>query len=533
VTTSPPTAEAPTFSKPWRKAPLWPLCLALAFVVLAATGLYLIDAHWPYRYRNVDPLLQKIFASQIKIDHYHRTYFPNPGFVATCLTLRRNSALEVPPVGSARSLVVQGRWLDLLLLSKRVRMVGVEGLHIVIPPVGSRANQEDFPPGSSADFGGPTTVVEQLNIRDATLDIMRTDGNRYSFPIRQFVIRNLQKGHAVSYLLDMQNAKPTGRIQSTGSFGPLLPNNLGATPVSGDFTFSPVNLGDIHGISGTLSASGHFYGALASIEADGTSDAPNFAVGRGRPTRVTASAHGTINGLDANIVLHTFKAHTGASTVQAKGNIVGSPKVTNLDITVISGRVQDLLRPFLHDEVPITGPVWLHSHAYLAPSGKGLKFLQRLYMDGAFDIPAERLTDQTTERKLSDFSRRAEDLKSTKLDAVPADQDPTAHADVLSSLNGRAKVSDGVVSTERLTFQMPGAAVDLNGTFNFRDSTVHLLGNLHMQSDISHVTTGFKSLLMKPLIPFFKKDNSGAVIPIAITGGPSQYKVTQNLLHRK
>ena len=106
---------------PRRKARLWPLCLPLAFVVLAATGFYLIDAHWPYRYRNVDPLLQKIFASQIKIDHYHRTYFPNPGFVATGLTLRRNSALDLPPGGSARSLVVQGRWLDLLLLRNRVR----------------------------------------------------------------------------------------------------------------------------------------------------------------------------------------------------------------------------------------------------------------------------------------------------------------------------------------------------------------------------------------------------------------------------
>ena len=54
-----------------------------------------------------------------------------------------------------------------------------------------------------------------------------------------------------------------------------------------------------------------------------------------------------------------------------------------------------------------------------------------------------------------------------------------------------------------------------------------------MESDISHVTTGFKSVLMKPLIPFFKKDNAGAVIPIAITGGPGGYKVTQNIAHRK
>jgi hypothetical protein len=220
VTTAPSSANSPFIFRPKRKVRLWLLCLSLAFAVFITIGFYLIDAHWPYRYRNVDPLLQKVFASQIKIDHYHRTYFPSPGFVATGLTLRRNSAPDLPPVGSARSLVVQGRWLDLLLLRKRVRLVGVEGLHIVIPPVGSRANQEDFPPGSSADFVGPTTAVEQLSIHDATLDIMRTDGNRYSFPIRQLIIGNLRQGQAISYLLDMQNAKPTGRIQSTGSFWP-------------------------------------------------------------------------------------------------------------------------------------------------------------------------------------------------------------------------------------------------------------------------------------------------------------------------
>ncbi len=54
-----------------------------------------------------------------------------------------------------------------------------------------------------------------------------------------------------------------------------------------------------------------------------------------------------------------------------------------------------------------------------------------------------------------------------------------------------------------------------------------------MQSDLSHTTTGFKSVLMKPLIPFFKKKKAGAVIPIAVTGGPGEYKVTQDILHRK
>jgi hypothetical protein len=60
-----------------------------------------------------------------------------------------------------------------------------------------------------------------------------------------------------------------------------------------------------------------------------------------------------------------------------------------------------------------------------------------------------------------------------------------------------------------------------------------MLGDVKMESDISHATTGFKSLLLKPLAPFFKKKNAGAVVPIAVTGKPGDYKVSQNLLHDK
>jgi hypothetical protein len=460
---------------------------------------------------------------------YHRTYFPNPGFVATGLTLRRNFAADVPPIGSARNLVVRGRWTDLLLFRHRVRLVEVEGLHIVLPANGSRAQREDFPPGSSTDFSGPPTIVEQLDIHNAVLDIMRTDGNRYSFTIRELVIRNLRQGQAISYGIDMQNAKPIGHIQANGIFGPLLPSNLGGTPVSGTFTFSDVSLADIHGISGALSAGGRFHGTLAAIEADTTSNVPNFAVGIGKPTPIQATAHSTINGLNANIVLHTIELRTGATVIRTRGSIVGSPKVTNLDITVTEGRAQDLLGPFLHDEVPVTGAVWLRSHAYIAPSGKGRKFLQRLRMDGTFDIPAEQLTNRPTEQKLSAFSRRAQEPKTPKKEIDPSG----VGRDVLSSLNGRTEIRDGVVSTERLTFQIPGASVDLTGSFNLRGGDVHLLGDLYMQSDISHVTAGFKSMLLKPLSPFFRKDHAGAVIPIAITGYPHHYKVSQNLFHSK
>jgi hypothetical protein len=62
---------------------------------------------------------------------------------------------------------------------------------------------------------------------------------------------------------------------------------------------------------------------------------------------------------------------------------------------------------------------------------------------------------------------------------------------------------------------------------------VHLVGTLRMDTDISHTSTGFKSFLLKPLAPFFKKKKAGALVPIAVTGGPGKYQVSQDILHEK
>lgn len=498
-------------------------------ILIAALFVY-ISTNWPYRYRIVQPILEEVLASHVKIGRYHRVYFPNPGFMATDITLVRKSATNLPPLGTASSVMVQGTWLDLLMLRRRLRQVDITGLHIVVPPLGSPANHQDFPPGSSADFGGPTTAIEHLLLHQSTLDIMRADGSRYSFPIQQLVITHLQQGQPLAYAVDMRNAKPAGRIFSTGTFGPINANNLGATPLSGNFNFSQVNLHDLGDITGTLSSQGRFHGTLAAFDAYADSNTPDFAIDGGKPTSVAASVRCTINAVNGDILLHAIDAISGATTIKLQGAIIGSPKVANVDITA-AGRVQDILRPFMQRPIPIAGNVSLHSHAHLDPDGHGLGFLQRLHVDGAFDAPAERLTDPNTEQKLSAFSRRAQANKTPAPDSANQSSDPSA--DVVSSLSGPASIRNGVVSTQRLTFQMPGAAVDLSGNFNLHTCTANLTGNLRMQSDISHAATGLKSVLLKPLIPFFKKKNAGAVIPIAVTGTPGKYKVTQNLAHNK
>jgi hypothetical protein len=112
-------------------------------------------------------------------------------------------------------------------------------------------------------------------------------------------------------------------------------------------------------------------------------------------------------------------------------------------------------------------------------------------------------------------------VKPSKLDRSWTGQASDASADVVSSFNGQAKIHDGVLSTQRITLEMPGVDVDLSGSFNLRDSTVDRTGNLRMLSDISHTTTGFKLALMKPLTPFFQRTEPVPFNPFAVTGGPA------------
>lgn len=496
-------------------------------LVALVVGGYFAEMYWPYRYRNVKPLLEGVFASKVTIGHYTRIYFPHPGFVAKEITLRRNSAPDLPPIGSIHDLVVQGTWIDLLLLRKRVSLVDVVRLHVVVPALGSRAMHEDFPAGSSADFIGPSTIVEELRVHTSVLDLMRRDGSRYSYPIREAVIQNLRQGQAFSYALDMDDAQPKGRIVARGKFGPIPPKNLGATPLRGDFTFAPVDLGTIGELHGTLRAVGRFSGRLSDIQVQAQADTPDFSVSDGTPVPVNGQVRCTLNGLNGNIVLNNVDAKMRETPVEAQGTIMGSPRQTDVDLTVRDGRAQDLLQPFLQDEPPIAGAVWLKAHAHLDPDGHGVTFFHRLHVDARFDVPEERMTVPALEQKLTSFSERAQGAKESK---KPEDED---RADVLSSVGGPAKIQDGVASTAGLTFEMPGAGAKMKGWYDFRDGAAHLDGNLWMKTDISHAETGFKSVLLKPLAPFFKKKKAGAVVPIAVTGKPGHYKVSSNLLHEK
>lgn len=503
--------------------------VAIGFVLLAGImiAIWFVGRNWPYRYRIIHPELEGMFGSQVHIAHYARTYFPNPGFVADGLTLTRGSDAK-SPIGTVQQLIVQGHWMDLFTLNRRLQLVEMKGVRMTLPAPGSKPAQQQFPSGSSSDYTGPSIPIQTIEIMNSMLEIQRIDGGSYKFPILQLHIENMHRGQAMTFAVDMRNPVPEGHIRASGRFGPLNAKNLGATPLSGQYRFTQIRLTGIGELKGEASAFGRFQGTLGAIATTASVNTPNFAVSDGQPVAFNGRITCTVNGVDGDVRYDSMEARSGQTLITASGSTTGDAKTTRLQIEVTRGRAEDILKPFLHMNSPVSGPVALHATATLGPQSQGA-FLDRLVVEGGFDVPAEKLTDSSEELTLSAFSSRARDLD------LP---DPQKHPDkayetpdVVSTLEGPVAIRKGVASTRQLVFRVPGAEARLHGTFDFNTEAVHLAGNLRMQSDVSHTVSGFKAVLLKPLAPFFHRKHAGAVIPIVITGKPGHYKISQNIFH--
>jgi AsmA-like C-terminal region len=527
----------------------WLIVLAVVAPLLAGGGT-IAALHWPYRQAKIDQLLRGVLGCKVQITGYSRTYIPHPGFVATGIHLWRSTPSGDEPLGSVQTFAAEGRWMDLLFLKRRVHLIDITNLHLVVPPgapstsnfhqdgesndprrtstqPSSRPSGDGLTPPQEQDpttFTGPSTEVELLQMHESVLDIRRAHGGFYSLPIRLLEVVDLLQGHAMAYRVDLENPLPDGRVTANGSFGPVDPKDLGKTPVSGEFAFNPINLHSIGDLRGSMAATGKFKGALRAIHAEATSESSDFAIGRGQPTRVHGSIECVVNGTNGDLLISRAQLSSGQTTVFVHGSVAGSHKITEIEFAIAHGRAEDVLRPFMHNQVPVLGPVALHGHAHLDPPGK--PFLQRLQVTGSFDVPSERITNTGVENTLSSFSQRMENNRLHRDPNKPAD----TNRDALSSLRGPALIRNGIVSSPHLTFSLPGANATLHGTYALGSGDIHLTGMLRMDAGISHATTGWKSVLLKLISPFFRReDHSGSKIPIAVTGSPGHYKVAQHL----
>jgi hypothetical protein len=322
----------------------------------------------------------------------------------------------------------------------------------------------------------------------------------------------------------LSNAKPVEEIATEGDFGPWNLDEPGGTPVAGAYKFTDANLDPFPGIAGTLSSTGKYHGQLDSIEVEGETDTPNFSLDRaGKPVPLHTEYSATVDGTDGDTVLHPVRATLIHSLILAEGKIVnvkGKGHDIALDVSAPSARIEDILSLAMKADQPLmSGPAKIKAKLFIPP-GK-VKVLQKMILDGQVGVDDAKWSSPEVRKKLEALSRTTE--------GHPKDEDVGS---AISDLHGRFHLEKGVIRFSELTFSVPGAAIDLAGTYELEGGSVDFKGHLRTQAKLSQMTTGTKSFLLKAFDPFFKKNGAGAELPITISGTRDHVTFGVSMFHK-
>jgi len=91
-----------------------------------------------------------------------------------------------------------------------------------------------------------------------------------------------------------------------------------------------------------------------------------------------------------------------------------------------------------------------------------------------------------------------------------------------SDAEGGFRLANGVIAFSPLEFKVPGTTVKLAGTYSLDGNVFDFHGEARMDAKLSQMVTGWKSILLKPVDPFFSKHGAGTELPVKIQGTKSE-----------
>lgn len=498
----------------------WALFTVLA---LALVGIHLMFFFWPFRYREAHPLLEQVFRSRVTVKKYHRTYLPHPGFVAEGVTFYRYGDTAIPPLATIKRMQAIGTWTTLLFHPHLLYEIRLDGLHVRIPPPGTKARGMDLNQGV-IDSSQSKLKIETVVADETMLDFLRPGGQPpLRFEFARLVIRNVQKDQPLQFQTRVKIPGPRGTVMATGWLGPMRSNAWGVTPLSGTYALAGADLSRVDGVAGHVTARGAFRGTFSAVDVRGVADIPDFRAGSAHVVRLDARYHVTVNGTSGDLAIESAAVRTGTSLISASGSVAGRPKTVALVIDTQGSDLRDLLRIVEESEPQVEGGVSFQANAEFRPGPE--RFLRRLKLTGRITLDHVHFIKAGTQTALDAFSARVR-----RQPPVDAKDDPPA---ISANAQSDTRFADGTAWFPDIRVTFPGAHVRLHGTFNLLDTRIDLTGRVALQQGISHAVTGWKAWLLKPLTPFFQHKHAAAVVPIAVTGTAQHPKIGQNLLHDK
>lgn len=488
------------------------LVISVVVVISIATGLT------PIVRDRVVSALNARFDSEVQIDSLQVGAFPRPELSGAGLTVRWNGRTDVPPLIKIGEFGASAGLFGLFGTPIRLKTVELDRLELHIPPGGIKGvgdagvgtgGSDETPSGN----GASRLVIDEIVAHAAQLQIASKQPGKLPriFDIHDLHINGFGQQNGAHFRALLTNPKPEGQIETTGRFGPWQQDEPRRTPVRGEYEFKRADFDTIKGLGGILSSRGSYSGPLERIEVTGQTDTPDFSIDvAGQPVPLTTRFKAIVDGTNGNTWLERVDARLLESHIHARGAVVRPEDVkgrkVELDITIDNARIEDLLKLAMKGtKPPLTGAVKVNTK-FLLPVGKE-DVIERLQLAGDFALEQARFTNFNVQKRISSLSQRGR-----------GDETPDDGESVVSQLRGRFTLTNATLKFSNLTFAVPGAAVELAGTYHLQSEALDFAGHLLLDASLRDTTSGVKAVLATVAQPFFRRPGGGSKMPIRVAG---------------
>jgi len=504
--------------EPWR----WILGIAvLSAAILGAVAAILVSHAEPILQERVIETLSARFHTKVQLDGFHVSLarglqVSGKGLRLFGVTDPNTHEPGIQPIISAAEFRFRTGLMGLFRSPMHVDTVYVKGLSLNLPPRGQRDQMKNLEPkGAKIKI-----TVDKFVCDEAALVINTSKPGKLplEFDIESLKMTSIGPGQPLHFDAKLINPKPVGTIVSSGLFGPWQADSPRDTPVRGAYSFSHADLSTIKGIGGILSSTGQYAGSLDNIVVNGTTDTPDFRIAiSGRPVPLRTDFHAIVDGTNGDTYLQPVKAEILSTWLVAKGSVVRMKEPNGhrvqLDVTIAKGRIEDLLKLAVRTDPPVmTGVVRLKTNFDLPPGD--LVLSDRLKLAGRFEVTEAHFANEKIQDKIDALSLRSQGKPKLAKEHVSED--------VNSNLSGVFNLEDGVINFSQLQFNIPGTQVNLIGRYSLDGNQFDFHGKARLDAKLSHMMTGWKSILLKPADPFFSKNGAGTELPVKVTGTKSE-----------
>ncbi len=479
---------------------------AVILAILFGAALLILALKWPFTRAATIRSLENVSESDVQITQFQESLFP-PGYIAQGVTVKRDGRQNDRAIANIGKVICRATWPALLTLTDRINRIDLVNVQIYIPA-------HVPPPIRRHPHAKIKTTVAQLVANGTMLEIAprRQGGQPMRFAFPRLMVTNIGRSKVLNFQTLIQIPKPTGDLRVSGSVGPLMLGRIADTRIAGSFQLRHADLSGYKAIAGNLSAEGRFQGTVGYAAVFGQTEISNFEVTSSRHSLgLKAEYSAIVDGTNGDVVLPSVQAHFLSTTVFGEGTISGKQgKTMMLSLESSQGRVEDLLRLFVTaDRPPLEGPINLNARIVLPPTHE--PFIRRVRLEGNFTISEAEFTNPRTQEKVGELSARARG-KTSQIKSKGGPEPMTAE------LEGDVQLRHGIATVPTALFATAGAVAKGSGAYDLTTEAIDFRGKLAIHASLSKAAGGLKSILLKPLDPFFKKGGQGAVLPVRMSG---------------